>query len=328
MVGADFHLFYDTPNNKMISCVDILMPVFNGAEHLATAVESVLRQDYSNFRLVIINDGSCDESGEIADYYVEKNPNVSVIHQNNMGMGESLNRAMKASTAKYIARLDADDEMVSGRLQAQVAYLDAHKNVAVVASRVQLINTAGDVVGSAGRQGLGVGVLRSEAMAGTLIGFHHPSVMFRREMILKVGGYRGKFWPVEDVDLWNRVVERSWDVFVLDEFLTRYRLHDSSVCCERAEEVENQRLWVKLCRDNRRSGKPEPDRDAFDLVLQNQSVWERWQKKRKLRGHIFYKKSALCYSSGKAVKAVLYAVLAIALRPKKNVMQIFGRLKK
>ena len=304
------------------------MPVFNGEEYLASAVESVLAQTYSDYKLTIINDGSTDESGTIAERYAEKNDKVEVIHQKNMGMGESLNKAMKASSARYIARIDADDEMITGRLRAQVEYLDAHKSVAVVASRVKLINTDGDIVGSAGRQGLEVGVLRAEAMTGTLIGFHHPSVMFRREMILQVGAYRGKFWPVEDVDLWNRVVEHSWDVFVIDEFLTRYRLHDSSVCCNKAEELENQRLWVKLCRDNRRKGLAEPDKLTFNALLKEAGLWVRLGRKRKLWAHVFYKKSALFYSSGKSMRAVLYAGFSIVLRPHKNIKKILGRLRR
>jgi glycosyltransferase involved in cell wall biosynthesis len=102
--------------------------VYNGERFLREAVESILNQTFEDFEFIIINDGSTDRTGEILNSY--KDERLKIFNQPNRGLTKSLNRALKLSQGKYIARQDADDISEPNRLEVQVTYLEFHPEVA------------------------------------------------------------------------------------------------------------------------------------------------------------------------------------------------------
>ena len=126
--------------------VTVLLPVFNGALFLHQAIESILSQSFDNFELLIINDGSSDDSEKIIHSYSDHRINY-VNNGQNIGLVATLNKGINLARGKYIARMDADDISIANRLKEQKEYLDQHSEVSFVASTINRIDQNGDIKG-------------------------------------------------------------------------------------------------------------------------------------------------------------------------------------
>jgi len=201
------------------------MPVFNGAPHLRASIESVLGQSFRNFELLIVDDGSTDESGEIARSYAD--PRVRVIsHERNLGLSAALNHGLDASRAAIVARQDADDLAAPVRLETQYAFLMLHPDVALVGSQASAIDAAGRPLAPIDRS-LEDATIRWYGLFDNP--FIHTSAMFRRAVILECGGFEAAFDPYsQDYALWIKVM-RLHAVANLPGRLVTYRVHQSSI---------------------------------------------------------------------------------------------------
>jgi len=198
--------------------VSVLLPVHNAARYLPTALESVTRQAGVDFEVVVVDDGSTDESFELAEgvahgkYPLESstpgtNPRLLRTQVRtyrlpyNVGVTEALRFGLDRCDCKYVARQDADDVSFQDRLRYQVAFLEANPRVAAVGTRVGILDEAGVPV----RHGVRLRWLPRVQM---LIGrnpFVHGSCTFRRDLAERVGGYLACFEAAQDLSLWLRM---------------------------------------------------------------------------------------------------------------------------
>src|SRR5947209_6717846 len=133
--------------------VSIIMPVYNGQPFLIQAVDSIVRQTYSDFELIIIDDGSMDRSLDIVRSY--NDPRIRLLCGPHQGLVPSLNRGIASAQGVYIARMDADDVSDSQRVQLQVEYMKAHPCLAMVGSSALLIDAEGEPTGESLRWPVG-----------------------------------------------------------------------------------------------------------------------------------------------------------------------------
>ena len=204
--------------------VSVVIPVWNGERYLREAIESVLAQNLEKLELVVIDDGSTDGTSAILEEYVN-NGRIRVHRQTNQGLVAALNAGLRIAQSKYVARLDADDICMPGRLAAQLRFLECHPEVLAVGGAIEMIDEHGH---SKGRRGYPVGQVA--ATSGMLKGctLAHPAVMMRKEAVQAVGGYRTVFKHAEDYDLWLRLIEHG-PVDNLAEVMIKYRVHPESV---------------------------------------------------------------------------------------------------
>lgn len=204
--------------------VSVVIPVLNGERYLREAIESVLAQNLENLEIVVIDDGSTDGTSVILQEYANDN-RVHIHRQTNQGLVAALNASLRIAQSNYIARLDADDVCMPGRLSTQLRYLECHPEVLAVGGAIEMIDEHGH---SKGRRGYPVGQVA--ATIGMLKGctLAHPAVMMRKDAVMNVGGYRTVFKYAEDYDLWLRLIERG-HVDNLAEVLIKYRIHPESV---------------------------------------------------------------------------------------------------
>jgi len=113
-----------------MSRLTVLLPVYNGMPYLPEAVDSVLAQTFADFRLLVLDDGSTD--GTAAYLGGIDDPRVDVVHQENRGLGATLNRGIGLCETEYLARMDADDVACPDRLKLQVDYMERHPAVAML----------------------------------------------------------------------------------------------------------------------------------------------------------------------------------------------------
>lgn len=183
--------------------VSVVCAIYNRADYIRDTVDSLLSQNYLNYEIVIVNDGSTDPRvREILDSYKESN--YRVIHQANTGFTRAIRRAIDESNGDFVALQGAGDVSLPGRLTAQVAYLEAHEDYAVVGCRY--VNHVKDINGNRGSKLSRIRSLNPTAV-DLLHGnpFGHGEVLMRRSVYEEIGGYREFFDNSQDKDLWLRI---------------------------------------------------------------------------------------------------------------------------
>lgn len=213
--------------------VSVIMAVHNGEEYLEAAVRSILDQTLRDFELIVVNDGSTDRSPQILRRLQEQDARIVLLDQRSKeGLTQSLNYAASQAKSPLLARMDADDVSLPHRLEAQVAYLEAHPSVAAVGGQALTLmeNRLTDRVL---RMPVSPDDIRKEMARRSAI--IHPTAMFRRSMFEKIGGYRRVFTYAQDHDLWLRLAEHA-DLANLDEVLIHYRVHAGQLSIQRLRE--------------------------------------------------------------------------------------------
>jgi glycosyltransferase involved in cell wall biosynthesis len=210
--------------------VSVIMPVFNAGSFLRTALESVLQECRDDVELVIVDDGSHDGSGEVAREYI--GPNVRVLTQPNGGLTAALRAGIEATDAPVIARMDADDVNVAGRITSARRVLDTMPQVGLVSCFAKIIDENGVEVGALEAPWLGDDPLRDLRYLGNNV--VHGAAVFRRSAYEAAGGYRDG--QVEDYDLWLRMTAH-WQLALIPETLYWYRRHSKSLTGTGGESV-------------------------------------------------------------------------------------------
>lgn len=203
--------------------VTVLMSVYNSEQYLREAIDSILGQTYTDFEFLIINDGSKDKSLDIIKSYDD--PRIRLISRANKGLTASLNEGIEKAKGEYIARQDSDDVSVLDRLEKEVAYLDAHPSVGLVGSNYTIMD-------SSGKELVTTNVFTRphdlKLAQVTCNQYGHGSVMMRKAILDKVGGYDKRVGYVEDYDLWTRI-SRVADIANFEEPLFLYRRNDEGI---------------------------------------------------------------------------------------------------
>ena len=228
--------------------VSALVPVYNGAAFLAEALQSALAQTYEALEVVVVDDGSTDDTAAIAARFAQASGGrIRVISQANAGLPAARNAAIAAARGEFFALLDADDVWLPRHIADAVAVFDARPEVGLVHGDVRLIDVNGAFVGSATRHWDKVG----DAYRALALRHEHvccPSAVFRRRCIEDVGAFDLQFTGLgcEDRDLWLRIAER-WQVHFIDECVAHYRVHATSMSRNRERmAAARRRLLDKL----------------------------------------------------------------------------------
>ena len=205
--------------------VSVLLPVYNCATYLRHSITSILDQHFTDFELIVINDGSSDDSAKIIDEFSD--PRLRVYHQTNQGLPKTLNRAISLSLGVYLARQDADDISLPTRLEKQVAFLDSHPKVALLGTWTQIIAedklTLRQHTHPCSNAELQMRLLFNNV-------FVHSSVMLRAKALDQIGFYSEEptKYPPEDYDLWLRIAA-EFELANLPEALLHYREIPTSI---------------------------------------------------------------------------------------------------
>jgi glycosyltransferase involved in cell wall biosynthesis len=197
--------------NEVMPKVTVLMPVYNGGNYLTEAIDSVLNQTFTDFELLIVNDGSTDRTQTIIDSYTDTR--IKCLQQTNQGVAQSLNNGLSAAIGSYIWRHDADDISLPEQLQTQLQFLETFPNFTLVSTQIALMSNHGKIAFGykqpkddyfKGKPY--VKVERSQFNPYSPI--THATVLVKKEVFDAVGVYRTEFKTSEDTDLWLRILER------------------------------------------------------------------------------------------------------------------------
>jgi glycosyltransferase involved in cell wall biosynthesis len=204
--------------------VSIVIPVFNGSNYLATAIESALAQTYDHIEVLVVDDGSTDggETERIARSFGER---IRYHRKPNGGVSSALNAGLSLMRGEYFAWLSHDDRYLPEKLQRQVAFLESHRDVAALATGLEVINDDGRVTSqySCGE----VQVLRNgrDVMDHWVYGC---SLLIRKAVFERVGGFNEANRTVQDLEMWLKMVYETTPITMLPDVLCQWRHHGES----------------------------------------------------------------------------------------------------
>lgn len=236
--------------------ISVVMPAYNAGRFIGEAIDSILRQTYDQFELIIINDGSVDDTAEIVRSFADARIRFTDKTRNS-GLVAVRNLGMLLANGKYIALLDADDVAYPERFFKQVDFLENNPEVAMIGSNMEIIDENGRLLKTI-RYPATSARIPSELLFGNY--FAQSAMMIRRDS-LPTEMYRN-FPGVEDYDLWIRIADTG-KVWNLQETLVKYRTHDSGITQRKEAEIENH-LRIIVRRNLERLGLS-PTNEELDI---------------------------------------------------------------
>lgn len=225
--------------------ISIILPVFNGEKYLRNCIESILNQNFQQFELLVINDGSVDNSEKIIKEF--EDPRVKYFGKSNTGLSDSLNYGISKSNFELICRIDQDDLMRPDRLVKQYEYMKENNSKFAVCTFATMIDGNGRIVGK-------LKPPKDENWIQFQINFEnrfiHSGIMFRKSVLRQLGGYSTNIdlQPPEDFELWSKALKAyPYSIGILPEYLTFYRVSDNSMSRKHPKMVINS---INICHRN------------------------------------------------------------------------------
>jgi len=209
----------------MSPLISVIIPVYNGAEFLPEAIANVLAQGQDSLEIIVVNDGSTDETAEIA---TQLNGPIRYVDQPNQGPAAARNYGLTLAQGEFIAFLDVDDQWPPDKLSLQLAAFAVRPEVDIVNGYVQLLQ--GTVTEG--------GTITFRPRYVPVVSFNLGSALFRRSVFDRVGPFDAQQIHSEDVDWFMHAREMGVNMVVLEAVTLFYRKHDSNLTHDRQENLK------------------------------------------------------------------------------------------
>jgi len=294
--------------------VSVVMCTYNDELFIKQAVESVLQQTFSDFELIVVNDGSTDNTQKILENFCDNR--LVLVMQDNQGAVSATNKGLKLAKGEYIARHDGDDVSDKNRLEEQVLFLDSNIEFGLVGTDAYVTDDKERVLYKKGLvQGdnLREGIFEKNYVT-------HGSIMFRREFLDRIGLLRKEFECAHDYDFILRIAELS-KIENLSKVLYMHRLNDRGISVNQAKRMEKEAELSIEISVNRRNGEPENLEEKYNKMLDalgEEGVFAKlfsfFEKRNYLAGN-FYCIACIRFCYGDVEQARNYVVKTIRQNP-------------
>jgi glycosyltransferase involved in cell wall biosynthesis len=203
--------------------ISVVMPTFNESpEYLMTSVQSILRQTLGDFELLLIDDSTNPDTVAAIDGLAQSDPRIKLIREKQrIGFVRALNAGLRQAQGKYIARMDGDDISLPNRFALQVAYLEAHPDIAVVGGAMGIINERGEITS---HRKYATTLFKVKFYASFRSPVAHPAVMMRKDIVEKGFYYDESFAKAEDLELWLRLMKAGHKFSNVPDTVLLYRV--------------------------------------------------------------------------------------------------------
>ncbi len=206
--------------NTTLNKISVLMSVYNEEKNLEDSIESILKQTYSNFEFLIINDGSTDDTKKILHKYSKKDKRIKIYNnESNLGLTKSLNKLINLSSGEYIARQDADDYSAPERLIKQLNYIE-NLDLDAVTSRAKIIGKNKKIPGLSFYLPLQILIRYKNP-------FIHGSLFIKKDVLNKIGNYNEDFVYAQDYKLFMDLLNCGYKIKNLNDILYNLNMDDN-----------------------------------------------------------------------------------------------------
>lgn len=225
--------------------VSIIVSIYDSNKTLSKMIDSVLNQTYTDFELILINDGSKDNSLNIMKDYLQKDKRIVLIDKENSGLTKSLNIGLKKAKGRYLARLDADDEWFSTKLEKQIKFLEDNLEYVLIGTSYNEIDDNNKIIYKKQRTSLLCSHSEILDNITKFNPFFHSSVVFRRIVLETVGFYNEDYKYTQDYEYWIRIMS-TYKVANLEEVLASRRYSENMISVLKEKEQRLYALKSKL----------------------------------------------------------------------------------
>lgn len=288
--------------------VSVVIPVYNGMPYLPNTIESILNQTYKDFELIIVNDGSSDDSEEYLKSL--KDDRIVYFSNKNQGLCNSINYAFSKAKGKYVFRNDQDDVSYLNRIERQVdimeksdfdcvfSFIDKISGKKVWKNLDKTLDNVGTVK------------LFNPWNDGCML---NSTMAIKKDVFLDLGGYRGAYYPSDDWDLELRLTQK-YKVGIIQESLLKYRFHESANTYKYWDLMQNTRRWAESSYFKREEGKEELSFEDF-LKDERKHILKFLNRRRKDKAKLFLRKSGGAYLNNEKFKMLIYVTLSSFFDP-------------
>lgn len=214
--------------------ISVVMSVYNGEKYLRDSIESILKQTFRNFEFIIINDGSTDNTYAIIKEYAESDGRICLIDQQNMGLTKSLNRGIKISRGKCIARQDVDDLSLPNRFEKQLYYID--KGYDFVCCRTRINNRKTTPL---------LFPIFYRVLINLTNVFVHGTYLFRKKILNRAGLYDEKFVCAQDYEFIRRLIRNKVKICYMRDILYLSTKDNDSITKAKKLQQEQTRVMIR-----------------------------------------------------------------------------------
>lgn len=211
----------------MSVAVTVVIPAYNADQYLADTIESVLSQTFTDFEMLIIDDGSTDNTAEIAHLYAQRDQRLAYFSQTNQGVSASRNRGIELAKGELIAFLDADDQWLPNKLEAHMKHFDSSPDLGISFGRVEFVLATGKPTGVISNSKLS-GIEPEHLYYENLI-VNPSNAVIRFTVFEQVGNFNISLMTMEDLEVFLRIICNGWKVEGLNQVLTRYRTTETGL---------------------------------------------------------------------------------------------------
>ena len=305
--------------------VSVVLPAYNAAAFIAPAVESILRQTYRHFEIIIVDDGSTDGTAVIAREYAYEHDNIRAFSIPHAGVSAAMNFGIARSRFPWIAVMHADDIAMPRRLEMQLRASREKPDVIVWGSYALHMSPAGEVMSLSATGPTSVEAFEARRMAGRPVLVIHSSATIRRDALLAVGGYDTSFETSEDLDLFDRLSDLG-PIVALPEPLVQRRIHAS---CNTMRTYARMHLLTRYVSERRRRMDKEGiviDLFSFresDVLRSRRERFRTWVHE---SSQFYYHRAAIHYGLKNHLRAVCLFIGSTCLNPAYSIGRAWHQL--
>lgn len=309
--------------------VSVILPVYNQEKFIAQTIESVLCQTFADFELLIWNDGSTDSSASIIEAYAARDKRIIAFSDKNVGRSKATNALVSKSQGEWCAFLDADDLMLPNRLERQIAFHKSYPDLVASSCNCYYINNTGNILGEQRHPFLrtpeeGQDAFKSESFVQCAI----TGLFISKNVFINSGGLNSKYWPCDDFEFFNRLIEQKYFLLNAQETLMKYRIHSSSITVQKPLHTYDVIGYVMDCIKLRRSGQSEITFEEFMATRSKDSWWVKMHRRRFNYSQIFFRNAGVSMMSKKYSLFCWQIFKASLLSPKYVLLKAVTLLRK
>ena len=210
----------------MIDLITVIMPVYNASKYLDKSIKSILNQTHKDFKFIILNDGSTDNSLDIIKKYADRDRRIKLVDKPNTGAASSFNYGLKICDSKYIARMDSDDISMPNRLHVQINYLEKFKNIDVLGSAITTIDENDNELKSIYFPDNYTDIINRMDLTSPIA---NPSAMIKKSVFAEIGDLDTNTDPADDYDFLVNAFVNKKIITNIKQVLLKYRLHQENL---------------------------------------------------------------------------------------------------
>jgi glycosyltransferase involved in cell wall biosynthesis len=304
--------------------ISVIMPAYNASRFIRQALDSILRQTYQDFEVIVVDDGSIDDTLHILQDYARRDPRFTVIQNDHGGACKARNTAIAIARHPWIASLDADDVALPNRFERQLAAASQQPEVVVWGSYMQQINVDDKVIGLIRQGPNSVAEFNAIDRSQRTLYVNNSSSMFRRDLAQQLGGFDERLKAGQDTELWDRMAQHG-PIVILPEALGQYRIHGTSITAKRFTEQYKVHSFLRARNLAQKHGQT-LTLEQYMATYDDVPPMRRFFRSMSINGQRYYRNAGVLLAEKRYLPAVGSMALAFLYHPGFATQRIRGRL--